>query len=42
VNLGMKPIEAKRTVDAVIAADPATQNPETIIRKSLAVLLGEK
>ncbi|HEY6300494.1 MAG TPA: Holliday junction branch migration protein RuvA [Candidatus Binatus sp.] len=43
VNLGMKPIEAKRTVDAVIAADTnAAQNPETIIRKSLAVLLGEK
>jgi Holliday junction DNA helicase RuvA len=43
VNLGMKPLEAKRTVDAVIAADPGvTQNPETIIRKSLAVLLGEK
>ena len=43
VNLGMKPIEAKRTVDAVIAADAnATLNPETIIRKSLAVLLGEK
>jgi holliday junction DNA helicase RuvA len=43
VNLGMKPVEAKRTVDAVIAADTGgTQNPETIIRKSLAVLLGEK
>jgi Holliday junction DNA helicase RuvA len=43
VNLGMKPIEAKRTVDAVIAADTSgTQNPETIIRKSLAVLLVEK
>jgi len=43
VNLGMKPVEAKRTVDAVIAADEgAAQNPEIIIRKSLAVLLGEK
>ncbi len=43
VNLGMKPVEAKRTVDAVIAADAgAVQNPEIIIRKSLAVLLGEK
>jgi holliday junction DNA helicase RuvA len=43
VNLGMKPVEAKRTVDAVIAADAgAAQNPEIIIRKSLAVLLGEK
>ena len=43
INLGMKPVEAKRTVDAVIAADAgAAQNPEVIIRKSLAVLLGEK
>jgi hypothetical protein len=39
----MKPMEAKRTVDAVIAADAgAAGNPEIIIRKSLAVLLGEK
>jgi Holliday junction DNA helicase RuvA len=43
VNLGMKPVEAKRTVDAVVAADAsAAQNPEVLIRKSLAVLLGEK
>ena len=43
INLGMKPMEAKRTVDAVIAADAgAAGNPEIIIRKSLAVLLGEK
>jgi Holliday junction DNA helicase RuvA len=43
VNLGMKPVEARRTVDAVIAANAgAAQNPEIIIRKSLAVLLGEK
>lgn len=43
VNLGMKPVEAKRTVDAVVAADGgAAQNPELLIRKSLAVLLGEK
>ncbi len=43
VNLGMKPMEAKRTVDAVIAADAgAVGNPEVLIRKSLAVLLGEK
>jgi Holliday junction DNA helicase RuvA len=43
VNLGMKPVEAKRTVDAVVAADAgAAENPEMIIRKSLAVLLGEK
>jgi Holliday junction DNA helicase RuvA len=43
VNLGMKPVEAKRTVDAVVAADAgAAKNPEVLIRKSLAVLLGEK
>jgi Holliday junction DNA helicase RuvA len=43
VNLGMKPVEARRTVDAVVAADGgAAQTPEIIIRKSLAVLLGEK
>jgi Holliday junction DNA helicase RuvA len=43
INLGMKPVEAKRTVDAVVAADAgAAQNPEVLIRKSLAVLLGEK
>jgi Holliday junction DNA helicase RuvA len=43
VNLGMKPVEAKRTVDAVVAADAgAAENPEVIIRRSLAVLLGEK
>jgi Holliday junction DNA helicase RuvA len=43
INLGMKPMEAKRTVDGVIAADAgAAANPEIIIRKSLAVLLGEK
>jgi Holliday junction DNA helicase RuvA len=43
VNLGMKPVEAKRTVDAVVAKDAgAAQNPEVLIRKSLAVLLGEK
>jgi Holliday junction DNA helicase RuvA len=43
INLGMKPIEAKRTVDAVIAADAsAAENSEIIIRKSLAVLLVEK
>ena len=43
VNLGMKPVEAKRTVDAVVAADlGAAENPEILIRKSLAVLLGEK
>lgn len=43
VNLGMKPVEAKRVVEAVVAEDgSATNNSELIIRKSLAVLLGEK
>ncbi|HEY9158020.1 Holliday junction branch migration protein RuvA [Candidatus Binatus sp.] len=43
VNLGMKPVEAKRTVDAVLAADAgAADNLEVLIRKSLAVLFGEK
>ena len=39
----MKPVEAKRTVDAVVAADAgAAENLEVLIRKSLAVLFGEK
>ena len=43
VNLGMKPAEAKRVADNVVAQDgSAAQNSELIIRKSLAVLLGEK
>jgi len=43
VNLGMKPVEAKRTVEAVVAADAgAAENLEVLIRKSLAVLFGEK
>ncbi len=43
VNLGLKPVEARRTVDVVVAADAgAAESPEVIIRKSLAVLLGEK
>jgi holliday junction DNA helicase RuvA len=43
VNLGMKPVEAKRAVDSVAAADDSTSaNLELLIRKSLAVLLGEK
>ncbi len=43
VNLGMKPAEAKRVAEAVIAQDSAAaDNSELIIRKSLAVLLGEK
>jgi len=43
VNLGMKPVEAKRVVDSVVAEDGSTaNNSELMIRKSLAVLLGEK
>ena len=44
VNLGYKPAEAKRAVDSVGAANPATISDglETLIRKSLATLLGEK
>jgi Holliday junction resolvasome RuvABC DNA-binding subunit len=42
-NLGMKPIEAKHAVESVIKADASTAgNLEILIRKSLAVLLGEK
>ena len=41
VNLGMKPAEAKRVAETVIAQGGA-DNSELIIRKSLAVLLGEK
>ena len=43
VNLGVKPIEAKRTVDSVIAADKAASGDlEVMIRKSLAAIFGEK
>jgi holliday junction DNA helicase RuvA len=41
VNLAYKPIQAQRAVDAVMA-DDAGADLETIIRKSLAVLLAEK
>lgn len=41
VNLAYKPVEARRAVDSVLAAD-ASADLETLIRKSLAVLLGEK
>ncbi len=41
VNLAYKPVEARRAVDVVIAENPAV-DLETLIRKSLAVLLGEK
>ena len=42
VNLGIKPAEARRAVDSVVAEDPASVTLESTIRKSLAVLLGEK
>jgi holliday junction DNA helicase RuvA len=41
VNLGYKAVEAKRAVDS-IGADGAQEGLEALIRKSLAVLLGEK
>lgn len=41
VNLAYKPIEARRAVDSVLAENPSA-DLETLIRKSLAVLLGEK
>jgi holliday junction DNA helicase RuvA len=41
VNLGYKPVEAKRAVDS-IGAEGAEEGLEALIRKSLAVLLGEK
>jgi Holliday junction DNA helicase RuvA len=41
VNLGYKPVEAKRAVDS-IGAEGALEGLEALIRKSLAVLLGEK
>jgi Holliday junction DNA helicase RuvA len=41
INLGYKPIEAKRAVDAVDGYDD-TEGLEILIRKSLAIILGEK
>jgi len=41
VNLAYKPIQAQRAVDSVLASD-ASADLETLIRKSLAVLLAEK
>jgi Holliday junction DNA helicase RuvA len=41
INLGYKPAEAKRAVDAV-AAGESGGSLETLLRKSLAVILGEK
>ena len=43
VNLGMKPAEANRIVQAVVAEDSsAAESSEVIIRRSLAALRGEK
>jgi Holliday junction DNA helicase RuvA len=41
INLAYKPVEARRAVDAVVAEERGA-DLETVIRKSLAVLLGEK
>jgi Holliday junction DNA helicase RuvA len=41
INLAYKPIQAQRAVDLVLA-DNASADLETIIRKSLAILLAEK
>jgi Holliday junction DNA helicase RuvA len=41
INLGYKPVEAKRAVDAVDAFDES-DGLESLIRKSLAIILGEK
>lgn len=43
VNLGVKPAEAKKTVDSVMGAMPnGSAELEVLVRKSLAVLFGEK
>jgi len=43
INLGIKPAEAKRAVDSIVARDSAAaEDLEMVIRRSLAVLLGEK
>src|SRR5260370_10890953 len=43
VNLGMKPVEANRIVQAVVAQDSsAAESPEVMIRRSLAVMRGGK
>ncbi|MBV9498822.1 MAG: Holliday junction branch migration protein RuvA [Acidobacteriaceae bacterium] len=41
INLGYKPVEAKRAVDAVDGFDES-EGLEGLIRKSLAIILGEK
>ncbi len=45
INLGYKPGEAKRAVDSVTGAGGSARvapDLEVIIRKSLAILIGEK
>jgi len=42
INLGYKTAEAKRAVDAVDAFDEKEHGLESLIRKSLAIILGEK
>ncbi len=42
INLGYKPAEAKRAVDAVHEFDEKEDGLESLIRKSLAIILGEK
>jgi Holliday junction DNA helicase RuvA len=41
INLGYKPVEAKRAVEGC-GAEEANRDLETLIRRSLAVILGEK
>jgi len=43
INLGIKPVEARRAVDSVLAEDTsAADDLEATIRKSLAMILSEK
>ena len=42
INLGYKPAEAKQAVDAVDASDETEDGLESLIRKSLAIILSEK
>ncbi|MFZ0890208.1 MAG: hypothetical protein WA005_17335, partial [Candidatus Binataceae bacterium] len=43
VNLGYKPAEARRAVDSIASkSDVEGADLESLIRKSLSVLLGEK
>jgi holliday junction DNA helicase RuvA len=41
LNLGYKPVEAKRAVDSVVGFDDK-DGLETLIRRSLAIILGER